>query len=473
MTRRGVLLDRDGTIIVDSGYVGAVEDVVFLAGAIEAIARLNAAGIPVAVVTNQAGVARGLYELADVDLVHKHMVAELAQLGAHVDAWFFCPYHPDGVVAAFARTSADRKPAPGMALAAAGALDLDLSASWVVGDSECDVDLARAVGARPLRIADGRTDVGHGRRDRGGPGGRRRRHPRRARAPASTPAGIALPDPELPRRRTLRRATTRRSWPGPWPPSPRVASRRPPGSSTRPTTRGSTVFSCGNGGSASIANHFQCDHVKGVRIGTGLLTRVHSLSTNVEILSAIANDNGYENVFDFQLQSHARPGDVLVAVSSSGRSPNIVRALEWCRENDVETVALTGFTGGPARELATVSIHVDSSQLRGHRGRAPGVHAPPGAVRPAVEDVRRRRRDAGLLTHARRHQPPHRRPRQPLRGPLVLEAGHRRDGAHAHRGRGAVPGRQPAHPRASTPGTVPESGTSPSPGRTNGAPCGR
>jgi histidinol-phosphate phosphatase family protein len=160
MTRRGVLLDRDGTIIVDTGYVGAVQDVVFIDGAIEAIARLNAVGLPVAVVTNQAGVARGMYELADVELVHKHMVAELARLGAHVDAWFYCPYHPDGVVAAFARTSADRKPAPGMAVAAAGALGLDLTASWVVGDSDCDVDLARAVGARAIRVGDGRADRG-------------------------------------------------------------------------------------------------------------------------------------------------------------------------------------------------------------------------------------------------------------------------------------------------------------------------
>jgi D-sedoheptulose 7-phosphate isomerase/D-glycero-D-manno-heptose 1,7-bisphosphate phosphatase len=123
--------------------------------------------------------------------------------------------------------------------------------------------------------------------------------------------------------------------------------------------RGATVFSCGNGGSAAIANHFQCDHVKGVRTGTGLLTRVQSLSTNVEILSAIANDISYDNVFDFQLESLARPGDVLFAVSSSGRSPNIVKALEWCAENGVETVALTGFTGGASRDLATVSIHVD------------------------------------------------------------------------------------------------------------------
>lgn len=361
MTRRGVLLDRDGTIIVDSGYVGAVEHVVFIEGAIEAIARLNAAGLPVAVVTNQAGVARGMYELEDVDLVHKHMVAELARLGAHVDAWFFCPYHPDGVVAAFARTSADRKPAPGMALAAAGALDLDLAASWVVGDSDCDVELARAVGARPLRIGDDRID------DSG-----------YAETVADLAAAVdvilaehaagSLPSAAVaafPTRRyrdvgryaahyssELARAMAT------------VAPRRFEAAARildGAYERGATVFSCGNGGSASIANHFQCDHVKGVRIGTGLLTRVQSLSTNVEILSAIANDNGYENVFDFQLQSHARPGDVLVAVSSSGRSPNIVRALEWCRENDLETVALTGFTGGPARELATVSIHVDSS----------------------------------------------------------------------------------------------------------------
>jgi phosphoheptose isomerase len=125
--------------------------------------------------------------------------------------------------------------------------------------------------------------------------------------------------------------------------------------------RGATVFSCGNGGSASIANHFQCDHVKGVRGGTDLRTRVQSLSTNVEILSAIANDIGYDQVFEYQLQSLARPGDVLVAVSSSGRSPNIVRALQWCADHDVETIALSGFTGGPSRELATVSIHVDST----------------------------------------------------------------------------------------------------------------
>ena len=124
-------------------------------------------------------------------------------------------------------------------------------------------------------------------------------------------------------------------------------------------TCGARMFSCGNGGSASIANHAQCDHVKNVRMTTDLTPRVLSLSTNVELLTAIANDMGYENVFVHQLQSQSRPGDVLMAVSSSGRSANIVRALEWARDHGLRTIAITGFDGGAARTVAEVSIHVE------------------------------------------------------------------------------------------------------------------
>jgi phosphoheptose isomerase len=123
--------------------------------------------------------------------------------------------------------------------------------------------------------------------------------------------------------------------------------------------RDARMFSCGNGGSAAVANHMQCDHVKGVRTTTDLTPSVLSLSANVELLSAIANDLGYENVFVYQLQSQSRPGDVLIAVSSSGRSPNIVRALEWARDHDLRTIALTGFNGGAAKVTAEVAVHVD------------------------------------------------------------------------------------------------------------------
>jgi phosphoheptose isomerase len=124
---------------------------------------------------------------------------------------------------------------------------------------------------------------------------------------------------------------------------------------------GRRVFSCGNGGSAAIANHLQCDHIKNVRASTDLAPRVQSLCANVELLTAIANDIAYDNIFAYQLQSLSEPGDVLIAVSSSGRSANIVGALAWARDHGLRTIALTGFTGGDARTLADVTIHVEAA----------------------------------------------------------------------------------------------------------------
>jgi len=151
-SRPGVLLDRDGTIIVDNGYVGSIDRVEFIPGAAEAIARFNQADIPVAVVTNQAGVARGLYGIDDVACVHRYIAEHLAEQGARIDLFLYCPYHPEGVVEAFARTSEDRKPRPGMAKAAEAALNLDLTASWVVGDRPEDMGLAAAIGASAIYL---------------------------------------------------------------------------------------------------------------------------------------------------------------------------------------------------------------------------------------------------------------------------------------------------------------------------------
>ncbi len=126
-------------------------------------------------------------------------------------------------------------------------------------------------------------------------------------------------------------------------------------------TRGAAVFCCGNGGSAAIANHLQCDYLKGIRTGTDLAPRVVSLSSNVELLTAIANDLAYEDIFTYQLQSQSAPGDVLIAISSSGCSANIVRALTWARDHSLRTIALTGFDGGEARAVAEVTVHVDGA----------------------------------------------------------------------------------------------------------------
>lgn len=122
--------------------------------------------------------------------------------------------------------------------------------------------------------------------------------------------------------------------------------------------RDGTIWSCGNGGSAAIANHLVCDHTKGVHADTGLRPRVHSLSSNVETLTAIANDMSYADVFVHQLRLGARPGDVLITISASGDSENIVRAAAWARENGVSVVAMTGFSGGRSAALADVHLHV-------------------------------------------------------------------------------------------------------------------
>jgi phosphoheptose isomerase len=130
------------------------------------------------------------------------------------------------------------------------------------------------------------------------------------------------------------------------------------------------IFSCGNGGSAAIANHLACDCMKGVQAGTALLPRVHSLSSNIELISAIVNDIGVEEMFSHQLRSLAHPGDVLVAISSSGESPNILRAIGMARELGVKTIALTGFDGGAASRAADVSIHVPAANY----GVAEDIH---------------------------------------------------------------------------------------------------
>lgn len=134
-------------------------------------------------------------------------------------------------------------------------------------------------------------------------------------------------------------------------------------------SRGS-VFACGNGGSASISNHFLCDHIKGVRTDTNLRPKVISLVANMEIITAIANDIDYADVFAYQLESLASQGDILVTVSSSGNSENIVRAMACAKSHGMTTIALTSFDGGRSREMADISLHVDTHNY----GIAEDVH---------------------------------------------------------------------------------------------------
>jgi D-sedoheptulose 7-phosphate isomerase len=122
--------------------------------------------------------------------------------------------------------------------------------------------------------------------------------------------------------------------------------------------RGGRVFCIGNGGSASISDHLMCDHLKGVRTGTDRRPNVCSLASNAAMITAIGNDISFEKIFVYQLESLAKAGDCVIAISSSGNSPNILAALEWARREKVATITFTGFQGGKARDLSDANVYV-------------------------------------------------------------------------------------------------------------------
>ena len=122
--------------------------------------------------------------------------------------------------------------------------------------------------------------------------------------------------------------------------------------------RGATIFLAGNGGSAATASHFACDLAKGVRAGGLPPFRVVALTDNVPLMTAWGNDTDYQRIFAEQLATLARPGDVLVAISASGNSPNILLAAEAARAAGATTLALTGKTGGKLVKLADLAIRV-------------------------------------------------------------------------------------------------------------------
>lgn len=121
---------------------------------------------------------------------------------------------------------------------------------------------------------------------------------------------------------------------------------------------GKTVYVCGNGGSAAIANHWVCDFMKGLRTNTDLMPKIISLAANLELNMAIANDMEYAQVFVYPLQALGQKGDVLLTVSSSGNSENVVRAIDWAKANGLPTISLDGFAGGRASKNADVSLHI-------------------------------------------------------------------------------------------------------------------
>lgn len=155
VARRAVFLDRDGTINVEKNYLHKVEDFEFIPGAPQAIKNLKKAGFLIIVVSNQAGIGRGYFDEDAVIKLHQYIQDELAVIGTSIDAFYFCPHHPEEGLGDYKVVCQCRKGAPGMLLQAATEHGIDLGQSYMVGDKLADIEAGRNAGCHPLLVLTG------------------------------------------------------------------------------------------------------------------------------------------------------------------------------------------------------------------------------------------------------------------------------------------------------------------------------
>ena len=157
---KAVFLDRDGTIIEDSGYISSPDQIKFIPGSIEAIKQLNQAGYKVIIISNQAGIARGLLTEDMLQTIDKIIHRQILSGGGHIDASYYCPHHPEHGVYPYKQVCECRKPHPGLIKRAVRDQALELAGSFMVGDKSSDVETGKRAGVKTVFVR-----TGHGRED--------------------------------------------------------------------------------------------------------------------------------------------------------------------------------------------------------------------------------------------------------------------------------------------------------------------
>ena len=153
--KQAVFLDRDGTINVEKDYLGNLTDLELIEGSARGIRMLNRSGMPVIVISNQSGVARGFFSINFVEMVHRELSRMLEKRGARIDGWYFCPHHPEAGAPPYRRKCGCRKPGTALLERAAGDMGIDIGHSWFVGDSLSDLQTAWNAGMKGILVLTG------------------------------------------------------------------------------------------------------------------------------------------------------------------------------------------------------------------------------------------------------------------------------------------------------------------------------
>lgn len=343
---RWIILDRDGTLIKEKDYLHDPDEVELIPCVVKGLRKLAAAGYRFAVVTNQSGIGRGYYSESDMRAVHLRIDDMLAGEGIKIEGWFFCPHMPqDGCCC--------RKPKRALIDKAAVKFGFTLSdIAAVVGDKECDILLAKAVGVTSVLVMSGYGSMEYSRGVRGD-----------FNCEDMSEAAeriIKMRDNRIKTSEIYCRNIKEHI---------EIASRMTAledlictvaGKITEVLRSGGRLFLCGNGGSAADAQHIAAE-LSGRYLKERRALDAVALSCNSSALTAIANDYSYDEIFSRQIAAHGRHGDLLIAISTSGNSENVLKAVTVAKDLGAFTIGLTGENGGKLWKTADITMRVPSS----------------------------------------------------------------------------------------------------------------
>jgi phosphoheptose isomerase len=351
MTIRHVILDRDGVlneVAPGGGYITDLTDWNWIPGALDGLALLRTAGIRTSIATNQSAVGRKIMTENQLADIHTQMIAEVARHGAVIDALMVCPHAPDDHCSC-------RKPRPGLIERALTQSDIKTSETVMIGDDETDLEASWGAGVTAVLVR-----TGKGRTTEAGL--------RSLDVPVFddlTSASRAIVEDEI-RMSDVRQLTVKRAFLQ----HLRVAEFA---AATMPRqlieavdlvygclAAGHKIMACGNGGSASDAQHFVAELV-GRYCEERSARAALALTADGSTLTALANDYGYDRVFARQVEALGQAGDVLVAISTSGRSRNVIEAARAARARGCSIIGFTGETGGELVDLCDIVLRAPST----------------------------------------------------------------------------------------------------------------
>jgi len=342
-----ILLDRDGTLIEEKNYLHDPDDVKILPGVIEGLKKLSGEGYKFIVLTNQSGIGRGYFDDQDMLLVNAKISSLLLNEGVEILRFYHCPHAPE-------EECDCRKPKPGMVYNACSELGFFIDNIYcVIGDKKSDIELAENIGVKSILVL-----TGYGRssfRDGVCSSYIAEDLEDAAKFILNDVGKSDMPNKKifldniaehkdlLDRLDHIHVPTCKAAQ--------FIADR---------LRSGKRIFLCGNGGSAADAQHMAAE-LSGRFLRERKALDAIALSCNSSAITAIGNDFSFEDIFVRQIEAHGRDGDVLVAISTSGNSINILKAVVKANEMGLVTIALTGEGGGEVGKIADMLIDVPAS----------------------------------------------------------------------------------------------------------------